>query len=211
VPPHVPEKATPVSLRTLSHYEANAADFWRGTKDHDVSQNVAALLGAIEGPAPHVILDFGCGPGRDLATFRSLGHVAVGLDGCRAFCDMARKASGCEVLEQDFLALSLPAERFDGVFANASLFHVPSHDIARVLGEIRASLKPRGVLFVSNPRGENEEGWRGDRYGAYWSADRWQAMVAQAGFEEVAHYYRPAGKPREEQPWLASVWRKSGG
>jgi len=196
-----------ITGRTLGHYEARALDFWEGTRDHDVTQNIAALVDRLGGPGPHRILDFGCGPGRDLATFRSLGHEAVGLEGCHAFCSMARD-TGCEVLEQDFLALSLPSGRFDGVFANASLFHVPSAELPRVLSELRASLKPGGVLFCSNPRGDGQEGWHGDRYGCYWNLEGWRRVVVAAGFEELDHYYRPAGRPREEQPWLATVWRR---
>ena len=202
---------SPTSIRTLAHYEANAARFWDGTKDHDVTQNYAALLDHLEGAAPFTLLDLGCGPGRDLAFFRSRGHEVVGVDGCRAFCEMARRHSGCEVLEQDFLALDLPASRFDGVFANASLFHVPTADLPRVLRDLHAALKPRGILFSSNPRGANEEGWSGERYGCHWDLARWRSLVAEAGgFEEVTHYYRPPGRPREEQPWLATVWRKIG-
>jgi SAM-dependent methyltransferase len=196
------------SLRTLAHYDASAKSFWQGTKDHDVTQNYMALLEHLEGAPPFTILDFGCGPGRDLAHFRSLGHEAVGLDGAHSFCVMARSYSGCEVMEQDFLDLDLPRERFDGVFANASLFHVPSRELPRVLGEIHAALKPRGVLFASNPHGNNEEGWHGERYGCYWDLDQWRAVILAAHYEEITHYYRPAGRPRAEQPWLASVWRK---
>ena len=203
------EPRSDISFRTLAHYEANAVGFREGTWDHDVSQNRAALLSAIEARPPCAILDLGCGPGRDLAAFRSAGHEAVGVDGCRAFCEMARQTTGCDVMEQDFLALSLPAGRFDGIFANASLFHVPGHDLPRVLGELRASLRPRGVLFCSNPRGENREGWQNGRYGCFWDLERWREIVTAAGFVEVAHYYRPEGKPREEQPWLATVWRSS--
>jgi SAM-dependent methyltransferase len=197
-----------VSDRTLAYYEARAKDFWEGTKDHDVTQNYAALLDNIEREGRLTILDFGCGPGRDLAFFRSRGHEAIGLDGCAAFCAMARAHSGCEVLHQDFLALTLPPERFDGIFANASLFHVPSAQMPNVLHAFLGALKPRGVLFSSNPRGNNEEGWSGERYASYWDIDRYRAMLTAAGFREIAHYYRPTGKPREEQPWLASVWRK---
>jgi SAM-dependent methyltransferase len=199
----------PLSVRTLAHYEANAASFWEGTRLHDVTQNYAALLGNLEGSPPFRILDLGCGPGRDLAYFRSLGHEAVGLEGSPTFAKMAREHSGCEVLEQDFLELALPQESFDGVFANASLFHVPSAELPRVLQALRATLRPRGVLFSSNPRGDNREGWQGDRYGAYHDLERWRGFVTAAGFTEIAHYYRPEGKPREEQPWLATVWRRA--
>jgi SAM-dependent methyltransferase len=196
------------SVRTLAHYEAGAGRFWQGTRDHDVTQNYEALLSNLEGAPPFTILDLGCGPGRDLAYFRSLGHEAIGLDGCHAFSMMARSYSGCEVLEQDFLAMRLSQARFDGIFANASLFHVPSRELPRVLLELHAALKQRGVLFSSNPRGHDEEGWRGERYGCYWEPEHWCALVRAARFEEIAHYYRPPGKPREEQPWFASVWRK---
>jgi SAM-dependent methyltransferase len=197
-----------VSRRTLAHYEARAEAFWAGTRDHDVSQNIDALLAAIEGTPPFRILDFGCGPGRDLKAFTERGHVATGLDGSARFVEMARAFSGCEVLRQDFLALDLPVAAFDGIFANAVLFHVPTKELPRVLGELHAALKSRGVLFASNPRGRNEEGWNGDRYGAYHDIESWRRYLVGAGFDEIAHYYRPPGLPLEQQPWLASVWRR---
>jgi len=193
--------------RTVAHYDASATSFEEGTRTHDVSQNTQAFLGAIEGPPPFVLLDLGCGPGRDLATFQSLGHEAVGLDGSARFVEMARAATGCQVLHQNFLTLSLPGEYFHGVFANASLFHVPTQELSRVLGEIRTSLRPRGVLFSSNPRGDDTEGFSGNRYGAFHALETWRAHLTAAGFSELAHYYRPAGKPRGQQPWLATVWR----
>jgi SAM-dependent methyltransferase len=195
--------------RTLDHYAARAEAFREGTRDHDVRQNIAALLRHMRGAAPFTVLDLGCGPGRDLVALRDLGHVAIGIDGLAAFVAMARAASGCEVWEQDFLALSLPEGHFDGIFANASLFHVPSSELPRVLGQLRAALKPEGVLFSSNPRGNNEEGWNHGRYGVYHDLDGWRRYLLAAGFAELEHYYRPQGLPREQQAWLASVWRKA--
>jgi len=197
-----------ITQTTLAHYDGTAESFWSGTRDHDVRQNIEALLEAIGGDEPHTILDFGCGPGRDLAAFRALGHTAVGLDGSEEFVRMARAHSGCEVLHQNFLALDLPAGRFDGLFANASLFHVPSRELSRVLGELRDALRPGGVLFSSNPRGDNQEGWSGERYAVYHDFERWSGFLAAAGFEAIRHYYRPPGRPRAEQPWLASLWRR---
>ena len=78
-----------------------------------------------------------------------------------------------------------------------------------MLRELRAALKPRGVLFSSNPHGQDEEGWNRGRYGVYHRPATWRAYGDAAGFVEIAHYYRPAGLPREQQPWLATVWRKA--
>jgi SAM-dependent methyltransferase len=203
------EKLAETSAITLRHYDAHAESFWQGTKDHDVSQNREALLSHLRGEPPYRILDFGCGPGRDLKIFKAMGHEAIGLDGAERFVELARGQSGCEVWQQDFLGLKLPAEYFDGIFANASLFHVPSQELPRVLEELWTALNPDGVLFSSNPRGENHEGWNGERYGVYYDWQRWSEIVSAAGFTEIIHYYRPPGVPREQQPWLASLWRKT--
>ncbi len=197
------------SERTLDYYNRSAQRFWEGTRDHDVSQNIHALLSALSSQkAPLRILDFGCGPGRDLKAIKALGHEAVGLDGCESFVTMAREFSGCEVLHQDFLSLSLPASTFDGVFANASLFHVPSKELPRLLGELSNALRPGGVIVCSNPRGEGVEGFSGDRYSCFFEIDRWRASFEAAGFTELGHYYRPDGVPRSEQPWLVMIWQK---
>jgi SAM-dependent methyltransferase len=208
-PPEIdPETLALISRRTIGHYDTRAEAFWEGTRDHDVSQNRDALLRYLEGDPPWRILDLGCGPGRDLAWFAALGHVPVGLDGSARFCEMARAYSGCEVLHQDMLALTLPPSSFHGVFANASLFHVPTAALPRVLRQLWRALRPRGVLFASNPRGDGREGWQGERYGAYHELPRWRALVGGCGFEELEHYYRPPGRPQSQQPWLATVFRK---
>lgn len=203
-----PEDLANIVDTTLGHYDQRADQFWEGTRSHDVSQNINSLLEHIQATPPFAILDFGCGPGRDLKTFADFGHRPVGLEGSARFADMARGHSGCEVWHQDFLNLDLPANTFDGVFANASLFHVPKQELARVLAELFATLKPSGVLFSSNPRGDNQEGWSGNRYSAHHDLETWRTYVTAAGFIELTHYYRPPGLPREQQPWLASVWRK---
>jgi SAM-dependent methyltransferase len=209
--PLSPEELERIASLTLAHYSERAPAFWQGTRDHDVSQNIAALLRHIGGPPPFAILDLGCGPGRDLKTFRDMGHEPIGLEGCAEFAAMARAHSGCEVWQQNLLALALPDSRFDGVFANAVLFHVPTQELPRVLQELHATLKPGGVLFSSNPRGDGQEGWNGGRYGAFHDLVSWRERMNAARFAELEHYYRPEGLPRDQQPWLASVWRKPAG
>ena len=197
-----------ISEVTIGHYDRLAEDFWQGTRNHDVSQNYEALLESIEESPPCAILDLGCGPGRDLHSFKSLGHTVTGLDGSKEFVAMARAHSGCEVLHQDFLSMTLPENHFDGVFANASLFHVPSSELPRILLDLFITLKPRGVLLCSNPRGNNDEGLSDERYSCFYNPDTWREYVTDAGFTEVQSYFRPPGLPRHRQPWLVTVWRK---
>src|SRR6476469_9719410 len=109
-----PQELEHIAGHTLDHYNQHAQSFWRGTRDHDVRQNIDTLLRHIENDAPYTILDFGCGPGRDLKTFTDLGHLAIGVEGAARFVEMARAYSGCEVWQQDFMKLDLPSRRFDG-------------------------------------------------------------------------------------------------
>jgi len=194
---------------TLGHYNQNAQSFWQGTKDHDVSQNINAFLRALPKDGALDILDFGCGPGRDLATFKSLGHRPVGLDGSQEFCQMAQNFSACKTLNQNFLSLDLKAESFDGIFANASVFHIPSQRLSEVLKKLHISLRPGGILFTSNPRGD-AEGWNGVRYGHYMELETTKSFLEKAGFDIQHHYYRPEGLPIEQQSWLAIVSKRLG-
>jgi len=203
------EALNEIETMTLSHYNLNAEAYWQGTKEHDVIQNIEAFLSPFPTDKKLDILDLGCGPGRDVKYFQSLGHRPVGLDGSEVFCGMARRYTGCQIFHQKFLSLDLPKHAFDGIFANASLFHVPSQELSRVLVDLNAALRPDGVLFLSNPRG-NGEGWAGQRYGNYMQFESSKVFIEAAGYKVINHYYRPVGKPIDEQPWLAIVAIKPG-
>lgn len=198
-----------ISASTIGHYRSMATPYREGTWNHDVSQNIQALLAAIAGTPPYRILDLGCGPGRDLVNFRDLGHSVVGLDGCPEFVAMARAVSGCEILQQDMLNMTLPPATFDGVFANAVLFHLPSQALPAALDQLHAALKPGGMLLASNPRGQDEEGFGDGRYACFYNFETWCRLVSNSGLTLVDHYYRPSGKPRHQQPWLVTLWRKA--
>jgi SAM-dependent methyltransferase len=201
---------------TLDDYAAVAAGYAQGNINHDVSQNIEALLRPLSGRAPLDILDVCCASGRDLVTFTKMGHRAVGLDGVPAFCAMSRELSGCDVWEQDLSALELPRGRFDGIFANACLFHLPRVALPAALATFHQALRPHGILFVSNAHGfgEDKEGWTGGRtpstrsYVCWLSEETWVETCQDAGFELINSFYRPSGKPRAQQPFLGTVWRK---
>ena len=202
------DKLDEIESVTVEHYDTSAESFWAGTRSHDDTQNYQAMLSQFPVGQTLNILDFGCGPGRDILYFKNLGHRPVGLDGSYEFCKMARAYTGCEVMHQAFLKMNLPREAYDGIFANAALFHIPSQEFPRVLRELHDSLRPGGILFSSNPRGDCE-GWDGDRYGHYYQFAHAARYLEEAGFEIIHHYYRPPGKTIKEQPWLAIISRRN--
>jgi SAM-dependent methyltransferase len=195
---------------TIAEYQLTAESFRVGTWEHDVSQNRNALTSAMP-RVPGRILDLGCGPGRDLVAFQALGHEVVGLDGTPAFVTMAQAAANCLVWEQNFLNLDLPAAYFDGIFANASLIHVPTAKMFGVLKNLHGALTDRGALVMSMMRGDYEgllERPDGARYVAGWEYETLAPQVEAAGFEIVDRYYRPPGLPIEQQFWLVIVAQK---
>jgi SAM-dependent methyltransferase len=178
------------SEETIADYGAVALAYAKGNMDHDVSQNMEALLSPLAARGSALdILDLCCAGGRDLVTFTAKGHRAIGLDGTAEFCALARTASECEVWHQDLQQLSLPPVQFDGIFANACLFHVPSKSLPRVLADLFGTLKPGGILFVSNAHGfgKDQEGWTRGRtentrsYVCWLSEDTWIKVCKEAG------------------------------
>lgn len=192
---------------TVAEYQATADTFKSGTWHHDVSQNRDALVAALP-RNPGKILDLGCGPGRDLAYFKQQGHTVVGLDATPTFVEMAQQATGCPVLQQSFLNLDLPGETFDGIFANASLIHVPKAEMVRVLKDLHTALVPNGAIVMSMVRGDRE-GFvarpTGYRYTTGWEYETLAPCVEAAGFKILQRYYRPPGLPCIDQSWLVIV------
>ncbi|WP_287267585.1 class I SAM-dependent methyltransferase [Moorena sp. SIO3A2] len=91
-----------------------------------------------------------------MVVFKDQGHQVIGLDATPAFVKMAQQVSGCEVWQQSFLNLKLPPKSFDGIFANASLIHIPRAAMVRVLKDLKRSLVSNGAIVMSMIRGDHE-------------------------------------------------------
>ncbi len=206
---------------TIAEYQLTAEEYRLGTWNHDVSQNRDALIAAIQNTNQNAdrnrdrkykILDLGCGPGRDLIAFQEMGYDVTGVDATPAFVQMAKQIAGVTVWQQSFLSLDLPSNSFDGIFANASLIHVPSAEMFRVLQHLYQSLTDRGVLVMSMLLGDREgfsERPTGYRYVTGWEYETLEPILLAAKFEILHHYYRPTGIPIHDCSWLVFVVSKS--
>jgi 2-polyprenyl-3-methyl-5-hydroxy-6-metoxy-1,4-benzoquinol methylase len=195
---------------TIAEYQLTAEDYRLGTWNHDVSQNRNALIAGMS-KKQGKILDLGCGPGRDLIAFQEMGYEVTGLDATPAFVEMAKQTAGCEVWQQSFLSLELPSNNFEGIFANASLIHVPSAEMLGVLKHLNYALSDRGVLLMSMVRGDREgfsERPTGYRYVTGWEYESLKPKLEAAKFQILHHYYRPQGVAIAECSWLVMVARK---
>ncbi len=200
---------------TIAEYQLTSAEYRLGTWDHDVSQNRNSLIAAMPKPksgGKGKILDLGCGPGRDLVAFKALGYEVIGLDANPIFVEMASQAAGCEVWQQSFSSLDLPASSFEGIFANASLIHVPSAEMEKVLLALHQALSDRGVLLMSMLRGDQEgfsERPTGYRYVTGWEYKTLAPKLLAANFQIINHYYRPPGMPIQDCSWLVILAQKN--
>jgi len=148
--------------KTIDYYEQNAQDFAAGTKDIDftaVEDKFAAYL-----PKGALILDFGCGAGRDTKYFLSLGFQVEAMDGSKELCKIASKNTGIQVRNCLFSDLD-EVEKYDGIWACASILHLPKEELKPVLAKMCRAVKLGGYIYTSFKYGDFE----GDRHGRYFT------------------------------------------
>ena len=129
------------------------------------------------------ILDFGCGSGRDTAYFRERGYRVTPTDGSREMCRLASEYLGMSVRVLEFGELE-DVDRYDGIFASASIMHVEYERLLDILPKLARALRTEGVLYVSFKYGETD-GYLGKRYYTNMTEERLARMLAQVPQLEV--------------------------
>ncbi len=146
--------------KTLSYYNSNAERFVQDTGRVDFTAIQDRFLERL--PAGGRILDFGCGSGRDSAYFFHRGFCVDAVDGSEALCRLAKKHTGINVRRILFSELDA-WEAYDGIWACASILHLPSAELKAVIWKMVRALKQGGWLYTSFKYGEFE-GLRSERY-----------------------------------------------
>ena len=165
---------------TKTYYEQNAEAYATQTLPARLDK-IWDAFSALLVPGAYV-LDLGCGSGRDLKELARRGLRVVGIDYSAKLADIARKYSGQEVRVADVRNYNFGEEQFDGIWAVASLLHVPRNEIAGVLGNLSQHLRSGGILLTSMKEGKEPEiGKDGRRFELYQQGD-WETLLGDAGF-----------------------------
>ena len=145
---------------TLAYYQAHAESYAALTKDADMSP-ARDRFAALVAPGGK-ILDLGCGSGRDALAFLREGFQVSAADGSEEMCRQARALTGLPVRCMEFSELS-EKETYDGIWACASILHLPKEELSEVIAKIAEALRPGGIFYTCFKHGTGEE-LRGGRY-----------------------------------------------
>lgn len=186
------------STATLAYYERCAEDYVAQTRHADMRALHEAFLARVA-PGGR-ILDLGCGSGRDSKAFLARGYEVVAVDGAPALCARAAAYLGQEVVCARFENYQ-PEGIFDGIWACASLLHLPAPEIARVLARLAPHLSRDGWLYASFKYG-SASGERGGRYFTDLTEDGLRALLVQVPELHLAATSLTQDTRHRSQPWL---------
>ncbi len=196
-----------MNTMTLDYYERNAESFVTGTIDvcfEDTQKRFASFL-----PERAYILDFGCGSGRDAKAFLDMGYRVDATDGSEKLCELASKNTGIVVRNSLFSEL-YECEKYDGIWACASILHLPKAELKGVFGKMRQALKAGGYIYTSFKYSEFE-GYRNKRYFTDFTEESFGKFICDiTGIRIIEKWITSDVRPgRGDEKWLNVILKKS--
>lgn len=187
---------------TLEYYEENSQTFVESTLSVNMSGFYSEFLSHVQ-PGGH-ILDLGCGSGRDSREFIKRGFRVTAIDGSPSLCQLAEQVIGQPVLHLQFQDLSYQ-EEFDGIWACASLLHLPLQQIPDILKKIVDALKPNGALYLSFKNG-HFEGVRGGRYYTDLDENTLSKLIKNTGSLRIVKTWLTSdARPESNDRWINMI------
>lgn len=191
--------------QTIEYYDKNAQAFVDRTLTRDMSSQYARFLQHVSDGGS--ILDVGCGSGRDLKYFSDQGYTVQGVDASQQMVEFARNHSLQSVDQLRFDEIKYK-EKFDGIWACASLLHVPKSDLHGTLCLLSQALKPSGVMYISLKEGEGEE-ILDDRFFSLWTNDSLRALIELQTSLDCIDVWNEEPYPQRKDHWICALVRKT--
>lgn len=190
---------------TIEYYNSNAEEFIEGTLNADMSACMDSFFSYVEPGG--TILDAGCGSGRDALAFLQRGYKVEAFDASEELCRKASEYSGVEVRCLRFEEFC-EYDRYDGIWACASLLHVEREQLPTVLGALRAALKPDGVIYVSFKYGDSDR-MKGGRFFVDMNEKSITELLTSAGMKIVECFVTgDVREGRSNEKWINAIARR---
>lgn len=191
---------------TLTYYSTNTSSFVESTQSVQMTEAWNRFTSKF--PVSSIILDFGCGSGRDTKYFLEQGYQVEAIDGSEELCKVATEFTGIEVKNQLFTDLS-EVNKYDAVWACSSILHASSEDLVLIIKKIWTALKDNGIFYTSFKYG-TFEGERNGRYFTDFTEETFAALVKKsADFEIIETWITGDVRPgRENEKWLNVILQK---
>ncbi|MEL6309280.1 MAG: class I SAM-dependent methyltransferase [Chloroflexota bacterium] len=189
---------------TIPYYNQNGKDFFDRTVNLDLTNLYDAYADLL--PKDAHILDAGCGSGRDSKIFLQRGYTVSAFDGSETMVKLAHEYTGLDVKQMTFANIAFD-KRFDGVWANASLLHLPYRKLPQAFDNLAAVLKKHGIFYVSFKEGRGENTTENGRHFTYFTEARLRDFIAQFPnllIEKVMH----TPDDREDKPPWVNVYMR---
>jgi 2-polyprenyl-3-methyl-5-hydroxy-6-metoxy-1,4-benzoquinol methylase len=201
-------KDRPNSDATVNFYDQTAAAFDESTRSVDMLHLYAEFLPLVKKGG--AILDAGCGSGRDSAFFKKRGFSITAFDASSELASIATQTIGEPVRVMTFLDVCSVGE-FDGIWACASLLHVPNSEMDEVLRRLSRGLKARGVIYASFKYGNSEE-FRGGRFFNDFDESKLAELLRTvSALRQLKSWVTSDARPgREHELWLNVILEKCG-
>ena len=195
-----------ITNKTLEYYNEKSDLFAEDTVDLEFSSIQDSFLKYLEPES--LILDFGCGSGRDSRYFMSKCFNVEAIDGSKEMVKIASKVTGLPVKQMMFNELD-ENERYDGIFACASILHVPFKELPDIIARLKKAVKKNGYIYVSFKYGDYE-GYRNGRYFTDLNEERFNSLLEEVkGLTVIEETITSdARKGREDEKWLNVILRK---
>lgn len=191
---------------TVEYYNANAENYVEDTITADTSDLRGIFLNYLK--PGNLILDFGCGSGRDAKAFLDAGYRVEAIDGSIELCRLAEQNTGIPV--RNILFQQLDAnDRYNGIWACASILHLDREGLSEVLPRISAALQDHGIAYLSFKYG-SFEGERNGRWFTDMNEEKLQALLSETPELEIIRMWvtQDVRKDRSSERWLNAIVRR---
>lgn len=193
------------NLLTVDYYNDHAVEYFINSSNIELCCLYDKFLSLV--PSGGTILDAGCGSGRDAKHFLSLGYKVIAIDSSKEMVRLSSEFAGQETLLMDFYHLNLE-QSFDGIWALASLLHIPKRDIQRIISNLASILKEGGVFYMSFKEGEGER-FEGGRFFNDYNEYDFRNLIENQPLLKIEDLWLSLDFWGREQRWITALLRKT--